>query len=402
MLEEQEIFEKLDLQLQESKDKKVYFWGASNFLKKYLNNTNHNYTNIQGIIDSNPSKSGKTFCGHLVFTPDEINITDDVIFIFTIYNNHYQTYNEIKSQYGNKLLTNIFLAYEYSSIDKKIPLGFEQVSFIDEDINAIKSLGPEFEKYSEMSNQDKIFLNALIRKKQPTKILELGVSKGGSSIIILNAIKNRKNAELFSLDYCTMHYKIKDKKTGFYVDNYPELKSKWNLHTGGLALNFLDKISSSTKENEKFDFCFIDTAHCLPGEILDVLQILPYLKQNATLVLHDTNLQLNKSCNVNRKMYFVNNILLSALQGKKLIPSPLPYESNFGYFFNNIAAIELNIEKQLNCIYDIFNLLTLRWQYLPSTSDIKQLMNHLNRFYNNYYSEYFKHVVKMQMEMYQF
>lgn len=59
VLEEQEIFEKLDLQLQESKDKKVYFWGASNFLKKYLNNTNHNYTNIQGIIDSNPSKSGK-------------------------------------------------------------------------------------------------------------------------------------------------------------------------------------------------------------------------------------------------------------------------------------------------------------------------------------------------------
>ena len=34
VLEEQEIFEKLDLQLQESKDKKVYFWGASNFLKK--------------------------------------------------------------------------------------------------------------------------------------------------------------------------------------------------------------------------------------------------------------------------------------------------------------------------------------------------------------------------------
>ena len=33
------------------------------------------------------------------------------------------------------------------------------------------------------------FLNGIVRKFKPKKILEIGVAEGGSSIVILNAIK---------------------------------------------------------------------------------------------------------------------------------------------------------------------------------------------------------------------
>lgn len=148
----------------------------------------------------------------------------------------------------------------------------------------LEYLGKDYIKYSEMSDQDRVFLNTLVLRKQPKKILELGVCSGGSSLVILNAIKNTNDAYLYSIDYNTKHYRLKDKLTGFYVDNFPELKEKWTLKTGGLALEFMEEIGGD------IDFCFIDTVHSNPGEILDFLMVLPYLKKNATVVFHDINL----------------------------------------------------------------------------------------------------------------
>ena len=49
------------------------------------------------------------------------------------------------------------------------------------------------------SNQRE-FLNGVVRKFKPKKIVEIGVSKGGGSCIILNAIQDIKNAHLYSID----------------------------------------------------------------------------------------------------------------------------------------------------------------------------------------------------------
>ena len=37
----------------------------------------------------------------------------------------------------------------------------------------------------------------------------------------------------------------------------------------------------------KFDFIFLDTAHSAPGEILNFIELLPFLNENAILVLHE-------------------------------------------------------------------------------------------------------------------
>ena len=116
-------------------------------------------------------------------------------------------------------------------------------------------------KYSsvvELSENDRRFFNSLLLRRRPKKCLEIGVSAGGSAILILNALKEYGGA-LTSVDYSEYwhHYglgsaddpqtvkKTSDSsllKVGWMLDQYPELKAMWKLHTGGLVVDFIDKI----------------------------------------------------------------------------------------------------------------------------------------------------------------
>ena len=265
----------------------------------------------------------------------------------------------------------------------------ELIESTQEEINILNELGEGYKQYSEMSNQDRAFLNTLVLRKQPRKLLEIGVCSGGSSLVLLNAIKNIEGAHLYSIDYNTQHYRLKDKLTGFYVDNFPELKEKWTLKTGGLALNFMEEIGAD------IDFCLLDTVHSNPGEILDFLMVLPFLKKGATVVLHDVNLQTVVSDMNYVQWQFTNNLLMSAISGKKMIPSITPYPPDMKFF--NIGAIELDSQMR-NKVFDIFNLLTIRWRYSLNENDISSLTKFFQKFYNEFYSQYFKDVISLQKE----
>lgn len=258
------------------------------------------------------------------------------------------------------------------------------------ELEVLNSLGEEYKEYSEMSNQDRAFLNTLLLRKQPKKVLELGVSMGGSSVVILNAIKNIPGSKLYSCDYNEKHYRIKDKNTGFYVDNFPALKNNWKLFCGGFALNYLDEIGGD------IDFCLIDTVHSNPGEILDILMVLPYLKKDALIVFHDTNLHTRRDVDVDiSAKQITNNLLMSAVKGDKLIPGNKFNASAFGHYFPNIGAIQAN-DDTFNSAYEIFNLLTIRWSYLLNNTDIEQFSKFIQKYYGEYYVEYFKAVLERQ------
>jgi predicted O-methyltransferase YrrM len=75
-----------------------------------------------------------------------------------------------------------------------------------------------------LTQEEKKFINGLIRTIKPKKIVEIGVSKGGSSALILNAIKDIKDAKLFSIDKSVYCYQERTKKTGYLVqEKFPEL-----------------------------------------------------------------------------------------------------------------------------------------------------------------------------------
>lgn len=251
----------------------------------------------------------------------------------------------------------------------------------------LERLDKSYRELSEMSPDQAAFLNALILRKRPIKLLELGVSAGGSSIIMLNSIKEFPEAKLYSIDLADNWYKDTTKRTGFFVDNYPSLKTKWQLFTGRLALNFMDKIQGG------IDFCFIDTAHINPGEMFDVLMVLPFLDDNAIIVFHDTSLHtwyfLNKRYLLGEKA-ITNNLLMSAVTGKKLLPG-----NHGGEHFPNIAGININKGTKEN-VFEIFNLLMLRWGYLPTEKQEQEIISFFEKYYDKYYIDYLRKVFSYQ------
>ena len=93
---------------------------------------------------------------------------------------------------------------EYKEIRDKF-FNHSNASIEEIDLNILKKIENEIKNYIELTPEEQKFMNGLIRKIKPRKIVEIGVSKGGSSVLILNAIKDIKGSKLFSIDksiYC--------------------------------------------------------------------------------------------------------------------------------------------------------------------------------------------------------
>ncbi len=232
---------------------------------------------------------------------------------------------------------------------------------------------------SQMTAHEREYINALVLRNKPKKLLEIGVSAGSSSIVILNAIKSYDNAMLHSVDYKENWYKSPDKKTGYLIDNYTSLKNKWKLYTGGLSINFLESIGAG------IDFCLIDTVHTNPGAILDYLMILPYLTDDAIVLVHDIGwYTYDYPENV---LHIANSILLSTIKGIKLIQGNYDKEDeNRGRrtYISNIGGVKLSSESK-NSIYDIINLLTIKWETILTEKEEQEIIEVFKKHYNEYY-----------------
>ena len=158
-------------------------------------------------------------------------------------------------------------------------------------------------KCSQMWANQKEFLNGIIRKFKPKKVLELGVAGGGSSIIILNALNDFDNSKLYSIDLNTHN------SVGICVNKYfPQLTKKWTLFKGNIATKFIETIGKN------IDIAMIDTAHFEPGEIMDFLIILPFLKEEAIVIFHDIANQITSSKHRNEwAPYIIFNAIIKKI-----------------------------------------------------------------------------------------
>ena len=244
---------------------------------------------------------------------------------------------------------------------------FENIEYFDNDI--LCNLDSRIFQYSLMSDIERKFLNGIVRKEKPKKILELGVCAGGSSAIILNAIKDNEDAFLYSVDYIAQYHDSEQQRDiGFCIPQYaPHLMDKWKLYTGGTAAEFLEEIGGD------IDMCLIDTVHINPGELLDYLMILPFMKQHGIIVLHDISLHLTP----HHENSITNCILFSAMQGDKTYPK----SENVGRGFPNIGAVVLDSQAKEHVV-DIFMLLALYWSYIPTQRDYESIMSFFTRFYD--------------------
>ena len=222
------------------------------------------------------------------------------------------------------------------------------------------------------SDKQYYLINGIIRKHRPKNCLEVGVARGGSSILILNAIKDIDNSRLVSLDLNTNFYMNNSLLTGYRVKQYfPELTSKWQLFTGEQPHIFLKKL------NIKFDFVFLDTAHISPGEIINFIEILPFLNENAIIVLHDIMFHFYKE-KIREKIVSISSpqlLLMSAIYGDKIL-----IKNNKG--IDNMGVIFL-YKNQNNHYLDYFLLLLSFWDYLPTKKQINEIRIFIKEYYKD-------------------
>jgi len=184
------------------------------------------------------------------------------------------------------------------------------------------------------------FLNGLIRKFKPKKILEIGVSKGGSSIIILNAIKDIKDSHLYSIDLSS-----KDSIGNCTRNIFKDYLNKWSLYTGNIAAKFIEEIGGS------IDMAFIDSAHLEPGEILDFLIILPFLNKGAIVCFHDIGNQITRAGQKNTRREWAPYLIFNIIKGKKYLPS------GNKILTHDIGAIKLE-KNQITISYIFISLIS--------------------------------------------
>ncbi len=228
--------------------------------------------------------------------------------------------------------------------------------------------------YAEMTSWQQGFLCELIRKYNPQKILEIGVSAGGTTAVILNVLTILDSkAKFYSLDYAKHYYRDESRKTGFvaswarrYLNENQKVSWSHELLTGGGVCNYLDDIGGG------IDFLILDTMHLCPGEILDFLACLPKLSDNAVVVMHDIAMHFE----TNRDAY-ATQLLLDTVVAEKIVGHDV-YDNKHGY--PNIGAFQITADTS-KYIENVFSALNITWQYVPDE------LEKYREWYSRYYSK---------------
>ena len=237
--------------------------------------------------------------------------------------------------------------------------------------DVVNNVDDQIKDYSEMNRLERQFINGIIRQTKPRKILEVGISSGSGTAIILNAIKDMPDSKLYSIDYNTQWYVNRNKLSGFLVmEKFDFLMDKWKLYTGASSSRFMEEIGGD------IDLCIMDTVHWNPGEFLDFLMVFPFLKKNAIFILHDIQIFIPRN---NDLKSLTCPTLFSVLKGEKFYIE----DNDFGCGFSNIGAIILDTDYIRDNIEDLFFLLSFPWGYNIADS------LHLDaiKLFNKYYDE---------------
>ncbi len=203
---------------------------------------------------------------------------------------------------------------------------------------------------SEMTDVERRFVHGLLRYYKPANILEVGVSRGGGTAVVLNAIRDMPGSRLVSVDLAEHWYMDPAVPVGAVVlELYPEGNAQWELHTGKDPLDVLPALG------RQFDFCIIDTVHVHPAESLNFLTVLPYLTPGAVVVLHDIGNYINYM-EPFPTMQLACKLLFDNVAAHKLRPAE-PYN-----LLPNIGAFQVT-EITRDMIANVFYSLEFPWGF---------------------------------------
>ena len=237
---------------------------------------------------------------------------------------------------------------------------------------------------AEMTTEELAFLCGMISDRKPKKIVEIGVAAGGTTAVILNCISAiGLETKMFSIDLSTTYYRDRSKEAGYLAK---EWKSKHDeldhtFYIGKYAVECLETIG------DDIDFLILDTVHSLPGEILDFLACFPFLKQGATVILHDVLLN-----HLGDKSYaYATKLLFDSAVGMKFMNT-----GNDGNLIG-IGAFVITEDTQ-RYIEDVFSALTITWNYIPAPAELAMYRAFLEKYYTSTQLKWFDMAVELNCE----
>lgn len=248
--------------------------------------------------------------------------------------------------------------------------------------------------FSEMTKEQTGFLCGLIKEKKPKKIVEVGVAAGGTTCIILKCMEmlELSNTKMYSVDLSDFYYKDATKKTGYMLEQFKNGLKMYGNHTL-LTGKFLAERIDMIAPDRDIDFLILDTVHSLPGELLDFILCFPYLKERATVVLHD--IRLNHQDGEFRA--FATKIVFDVVTAEKYILWKKTQDCNQIMEIDSIGAFDI-IDDTLKYIANLFSALTITWEYPPGDYALDTYRKVVSKNYNAECMQMWDSSIKMQKE----
>ncbi len=227
-----------------------------------------------------------------------------------------------------------------------------------------------------MTSDEHAFILELIKEYRPKKILEIGTNVGGTTAVLLSAVhKLALGAKLFSVDLDSTYEQIMQDTVysamnAAYQHNWDS--DSWIIKCGHTIAGVAEGIGGG------IDFCVIDAAHILPGELLDFIAVLPFLSDGAIVVLHDIRIATSGA----EKAWVATNVLFSAVVAEEKCTA----HNDAGHTIN-IGAFKVGADTR-KYIENVMCALALPWEFLPYEQCLNEYNNIVMKYYQGQYDFY--------------
>ncbi|MBB4267207.1 class I SAM-dependent methyltransferase [Roseospira visakhapatnamensis] len=149
--------------------------------------------------------------------------------------------------------------------------------------------------HGQVSEDEAAALAALIRRRRPRRVLEVGVASGLSTLVLHTALEatpappSTAPPRLLALDLDDRFYADESRPTGWMLLDAHDgaVPPGVRLRTGVTTVDLTDLPEAS---GAPFDLAFVDADHKHPWPALDALMVWPRLADGGLLLCHDLSL----------------------------------------------------------------------------------------------------------------
>ncbi len=151
--------------------------------------------------------------------------------------------------------------------------------------------------HGQISEDEAVTLAGLIRRRQPRRVLEVGVASGLSTLVLYTALGaipatpagSRDTPRLLAMDLDARFYADESRPTGWLIlaEHSGAIPPGVRLVTGVTTVDLADLPDAAANT---FDLAFIDADHKHPWPTLDALMVWPRVAEGGLLLCHDLSL----------------------------------------------------------------------------------------------------------------